>query len=171
MNYSIFASYNINPMIQRIQTVYLALSIIALFMLLFFPMATFFSELAYLKLFISGLKNMAPGGPVPFEISYFLPLIIGAIAIAVLAGMSISLFKNRPKQIQLTNIAVLLNILFILAVLFVYVPLIEKKTGINPDFANGIGIYLPIVSLMFLVLANRAIKRDEKLVRSSDRLR
>ena len=114
---------------------------------------------------------MAPGEPVPFQVSYFLPLIIGALAVAVLAGMSISLFKNRAKQIQLTNIAVLLNILFILGVLFVYVPFIEKKTGIKPDFANGIGIYLPIVSLMFLVLANRAIKRDEKLIRSSDRLR
>jgi uncharacterized oligopeptide transporter (OPT) family protein len=65
----------------------------------------------------------------------------------------------------------MLNIAFILAVLFIYIPLVERKTGIKPDYAGGIGIYLPIVSLMFLVLANRAIKRDEKLVRSSDRLR
>lgn len=158
-------------MIQRIQTVYLALAIVALALLFFFPMATFFSDLAYLKFYLSGVKNTAPGGEIPFGISYVIPLLIAVAVIAVLAGMSISLFKNRLKQIQLTNIAVMINILFILAVLFVYVPLIERKTGIKPDFANGIGIYLPIVSLMFLVLANRAIKRDEKLVRASDRLR
>jgi hypothetical protein len=171
MNYGIFASHNLNVMIQRIQTVYLAFAIVALALLFFFPMATFFSDLAYLKFYLTGIRNTAPGGEIPFGISYVIPLLIAVAVIAVLAGMSISLFKNRLKQIQLTNIAVMINILFILAVLFVYVPLIERKTGIKPDFANGIGIYLPTVSLMFLVLANRAIKRDEKLVRASDRLR
>jgi len=158
-------------MIQRIQTVYLSLAIIAMALLCFFPLATFFSEMAYLKFYITGVKNMAPDGAVPMSIAYVSPLFLGALVIAILAGMTISLYKKRPKQIQLTNIAVMLNILFILAVLFVYIPLIERRTGIKPDYASSIGIYLPIVSLMFLVLANRAIKRDEKLVRSSDRLR
>ena len=158
-------------MIQRIQTIYLSLAIIALALLCFFPMASFFSEMAYLKFYLTGVKNMAPDGAVPMSIAYVSPLFLGALVIAILAGMTISLYKNRSKQIQLTNIAVMLNILFILAVLFVYIPLIERRTGIKPDYASSIGIYLPIVSLMFLVLANRAIKRDEKLVRSSDRLR
>jgi hypothetical protein len=158
-------------MIQRIQTVYLSLAIIALAMLYFFPMASFFSELAYLKFYITGVRNMAPDGIVPLSMAYVIPLILSVLVIVILAGMAISLYKNRSKQIQLTNIAVLLNILFILAVLFFYIPLIERRTGVKPDFAGGVGIYLPIVSLMFLVLANRAIKRDEKIVRSSDRLR
>jgi hypothetical protein len=158
-------------MIQRIQTVYLTLAIIALAMLYFFPMATFISDLAYLKFFITGLKNMAPDGAVPLSIGYVLPLTLGALVIMILAGMAIALYKNRPKQIQLTNIAVLLNILTILSVLFVYIPLIERTSAIKADYSGSLGIYLPVVSLMFLVLANRAIKRDEKLVRSSDRLR
>jgi hypothetical protein len=158
-------------MIQRIQTVYLSLAIIALGLLYFFPMATFFSDLAYIKFYLSGVRNMAPDGIVPLTRIYAVPLILSVLAIIILAAMAISLYKNRPKQIQLTNFAVLLNILFILAVLFIYIPLIERRTGIKPDYAGGIGIYLPIVSLMFLVLANRAIKRDENLVRSSDRLR
>jgi hypothetical protein len=158
-------------MIQRIQTVYLAFAIIALAFLYFFPMATFLSDLAYLKFYLSGVRNMAPDGAVPLSMLYIAPLILCALVIVILAGMAIPLYKNRPRQIQLTNIAVLLNILFILAVLFIYIPLIERRTGVKPDYAGGIGIYLPIVSLMFLVLANRAIKRDEKIVRSSDRLR
>ena len=163
--------FKFTSMIQRIQTIYLSLAIIALALLCFFPMASFFSEMAYLKFYLTGVKNMAPDGAVPMSIAYVSPLFLGALVIAILAGMTISLYKNRSKQIQLTNIAVMLNILFILAVLFVYIPLIERRTGIKPDYASSIGIYLPIVSLMFLVLANRAIKRDEKLVRSSDRLR
>lgn len=157
-------------MIQRIQTLYLILAILALALLFFLPMATYLSDLEYLKLYVTGVKNMAPDGAVPFGISLALPLIIAVIAIAIMAGISISLYRNRSKQIQLTNVAVLLNILFILAVLFVYIPMVEKKTGIAPD-TTMIGIYLPVISLMFLVLANRSIKRDEKLVRSIDRLR
>jgi len=158
-------------MIQRIQTVYLALAIIAIGLLYFFPMATFFTDLAYLKLYITGVKNMAPDGTVPLSIGYVAPLTVVALVIAILAGITISLYKNRSKQIQLTNIAVLLNILTILSVLFIYIPLIERRTSIKADFSGSLGIYLPVVSLMFLVLANRAIKRDDKLVRSSDRLR
>lgn len=36
---------------------------------------------------------------------------------------------------------------------------------------KGIGMLLPIVSIVLLVLANRAIKKDEDLVKSVDRLR
>ncbi|MBK7213530.1 MAG: DUF4293 domain-containing protein [Bacteroidales bacterium] len=158
-------------MIQRIQTVYLALAVIALSLLFVFPMATFFSDLAYLKFYLIGLKNMAPDGAIPVPATFNIPLIIVVFLVAVLDAAAIFLYKNRSRQIQLTNIAVMLNILFILAILFIYIPMVEKKTSIKPDFASGIGIYLPIVSLMFTVLSNRAIKRDDKLVRSSDRLR
>jgi len=36
---------------------------------------------------------------------------------------------------------------------------------------KGIGMFLPIVSIVLLVLANKAIKKDEDLVKSVDRLR
>ena len=36
---------------------------------------------------------------------------------------------------------------------------------------KGVGIFLPVISIVFLVLANRAIKKDEDLVKSVDRLR
>ena len=35
----------------------------------------------------------------------------------------------------------------------------------------GIGLYLPIGAVFFNFLANRFIRRDEKLVRNSERLR
>ena len=36
---------------------------------------------------------------------------------------------------------------------------------------KGIGMFIPVLSIVFLVLANKAIKKDEDLVKSVDRLR
>jgi hypothetical protein len=36
---------------------------------------------------------------------------------------------------------------------------------------KGIGMFLPVLAVVFLVLANKAIKKDEDLVKSVDRLR
>jgi ABC-type polysaccharide transport system permease subunit len=36
---------------------------------------------------------------------------------------------------------------------------------------KGIGMFLPILTIVLLVLANKAIKKDEDLVKSVDRLR
>ncbi|NNK83439.1 MAG: DUF4293 family protein [Flavobacteriaceae bacterium] len=59
---------------------------------------------------------------------------------------------------------------FILLGLFVY--RILNTPGEATDVSkNGVGILLPIFSIVFLVLANKAIKKDEDLVKSVDRLR
>ncbi|MEM8763780.1 MAG: DUF4293 family protein, partial [Bacteroidota bacterium] len=42
-------------------------------------------------------------------------------------------------------------------------------TSVPPD--KGIGMLIPVFSIVFLALANRAIKKDEDLVKSVDRLR
>ena len=36
---------------------------------------------------------------------------------------------------------------------------------------KGIGMFLPVVSIILLALANKAIKKDEDLVKSADRIR
>jgi len=48
---------------------------------------------------------------------------------------------------------------------------LESLTMTDADYIREPGIYLPIVSVVFLVLANRFIMKDEKLIRSADRLR
>lgn len=57
----------------------------------------------------------------------------------------------------------------ILLGLFVYRSL--NLSGETQVSEKGIGMFLPIVSIVFLVLANKAIKKDEDLVKSVDRLR
>jgi len=158
-------------MIQRIQTVYLTLAFASIALLFAFPLAQFFSETGAYVFSVTGLQNMVPGEPDAFSSTLFLPIIIVAVFIALLALYTIFQYKNRSYQIKLTNIGVLTSIAFIMGIFFLYIPMIEKKINIVPDYSKAYGIYLPLGALVFLVLANRAIKRDDKLVRSADRLR
>jgi glucan phosphoethanolaminetransferase (alkaline phosphatase superfamily) len=158
-------------MIQRIQTLYLSLAFIAIALLFAFPLAQFFSENGAYIFSVTGLKNMVPGDPDAFSSTIFLPLIVVAVGIGLLILYAIFQYKNRLYQIKLTNVGVLAAIVLIMGIFFLYIPVIEKKINIVPDYSKAFGIYLPLVALVFLVMANRAVKRDEKLVRSADRLR
>jgi amino acid transporter len=158
-------------MIQRIQTVYLSLAFVATALLFAFPLAQFFSETGAYVFSVTGLKNMVPGDANAFNPIIFLPLIIVVVGLAFLTLFTIFQFKNRSFQIKLTSIGVLAAIALIMGIFFLYIPMIEKKINIIPDYRKAFGIYLPLVALVFLVMANRAIKRDDKLVRSADRLR
>jgi amino acid transporter len=158
-------------MIQRIQTLYLSLAFIALALLFAFPLAQFFSETGTYVFSITGLKNMVPGEPDAFDSKVFLPLIIVSVGIALLALFTIFQYKKRNLQVKLTGGGVFASIALIMGIFFLYIPIIEKKINIVPNYLDSIGIYLPLIALVFFVMANRAIKRDEKLVRSADRLR
>ncbi len=158
-------------MIQRIQTVYLSLAVIALALIFAFPLAQFFSETGAYVFSVTGLKNMVPGETEAFAAMVFLPLIIVAVGVCLLTVFTIFQYKNRSFQVKLTNIGVLASIALIMGIFFFYIPMIEKKINIVPDYSKAFGIYLPLVALVFLVMANRAIKRDDKLIRSADRLR
>jgi hypothetical protein len=86
---------------------------------------------------------------------------------ATLALFSIFNFKNRQFQFVLGRLNIILNL--ILLGFFVYLSL--NLSGETTVSEKGIGMFLPIVSIVFLVLANKAIKKDEDLVKSVDRLR
>ena len=77
------------------------------------------------------------------------------------------MYKNRKSQFMLGRLNIILN--FILLGLFVYLSL--NLSGETLVSEKGIGMLLPIISIVLLVLANKAIKKDEDLVKSVDRLR
>lgn len=87
--------------------------------------------------------------------------------VATLALISIFLFKNRKKQFVLNRINILCN-LIILGVL-VYWRL--NSSGEVEISEKGVLVLVPLISIVFLFMANRAIRRDEQLVKSADRLR
>ena len=137
-------------MIQRIQTVYLLIALVILGALPFvFPLFT-----------------MSDGKEFRFMNDSFYTVLFGLSTTLTL--ISTMYFKKRQHQFVLNRLTIILNL--ILLGLFVYRSLNLSGEAIHVS-EKGIGIFLPIVAIVFLALANRAIKKDEDLVKSADRLR
>ena len=85
----------------------------------------------------------------------------------MLTIISIISYKKRQNQFVMGRLNIILNL--ILLGLFVYRSL--NLSGETEVSEKGIGMFLPIVAIVLLVLANKAIKKDEDLVKSVDRLR
>jgi hypothetical protein len=136
-------------MIQRIQTLYLFLA----------------AGISAGLIFVFHLWTNNEGVKVFAHYNYtFLGLFIGS---ALLSVISIFMFKKRKFQFILGRLNIILN--FILLGIFVTQSLnLSGETNVSE---KGIGILLPIFSIVCLVLANKAIKKDEDLVKSVDRLR
>lgn len=86
---------------------------------------------------------------------------------AALALIAILLFKNRQTQFVVNRLNMICN-LFILGFF------VSRSLNLSGEITiseKGIGMLIPIFSIVFLVLANRSIKKDEDLVKSVDRLR
>ena len=136
-------------MIQRIQSIYLLI-------------VTLLS--AVLPFFVDLWVEMEGNKVNVQNNTLFLSLFLSS---AILALVCIFLFNNRKNQFVVNRLNMILN-LFLLG-FFVYRSL--NLPGEIEVSEKGIGMLIPIVSIVFLVMANRAIKRDEDLVKSVDRLR
>ena len=146
----------LKTMIQRIQTIYLIFtSIVSGGLIFIFNLW----KVAEKKIFIVDLFSQE---------SIQLKMIpVAFLASSILAIVTIFLFKNRQLQFVLGRINILIN-LFLL-VLLIYLSL--TVSGEASVSEKGIGMFLPILAILLLVLANKAIKKDEDLVKSVDRLR
>ena len=136
-------------MLQRIQTIYLLLA----------------SGVSGGLIFVFDLWK-TEGGVVVFakDINYVFAAFLTSAFFSLVA---IFRYKNRKSQFMLGRLNIILN--FFLLGFFVYQLLtVSGETAVSE---KGIGMLLPIVSIVFLALANKAIKKDEDLVKSVDRLR
>lgn len=156
-------------MIQRIQSIYLLVAVLAGIATFFFKLATFLADQIYLEWYIYSLRNLTKGSDVIIHDYYSVFVTILMAAVMILAVLIIFLYKNRRQQLKLGRIAILINIVLIIVVFFIYPEVIERKLQVETTFETG--IYFPLISLLFLIMASRAIMKDDKLVRSADRLR
>lgn len=148
-------------MIQRIQTVYLLLAAAA-------ALGQF--ALPYLVAATAGpiaLPALSDGRLNPLDNPGLLAL---TALTALVSAVAIFLFRNRPLQGRLAGGAAVASLL-----LLVLAALTTKQTldAVPADTSLQIqaGLGLPAVALIFQWLAMRNIGKDEKLVRSIDRLR
>lgn len=138
-------------MIQRIQTVYLLLVVIACIAYIFVPFGQIITP---------------EGNYETWAIKQVTPIMIENIMVAVLAFISIFLFKNRKTQMKVVLVNILLSVLLIGLFLFG----LTQHIGIQ-NYVFKIGAILPVFILLFNMLAYGSIKHDEALVKSMDRLR
>ena len=155
-------------MIQRIQSLFIFLAIVACILLFFMPIATYLNDFSYYKFYLTGFKSMVPGVTAPFGNYFTAPLAVILVAVTGISIVSVFLYKNRVLQARVVTFAILMNIVFVL-IQFFYSDKIYKAVLIDPEFS--IGTFLPLISLFFLVMANRFIHKDDKMVKSMDRLR
>ncbi len=162
-------------MIQRLQSVFLLLVAILGIVIFLFPIATYLSDIAFFKFFICSVRDYSrqPFGNEAtqarqFPMIYTSILAVLQLIIAVLALVTIFKFRNRSLQIRLNYLNIFLNVLLVGGI-FYYSTMLEKQYEITPQY--GVGGLFPLVTIILLFLANHFIQKDEKLIRSADRLR
>lgn len=155
-------------MIQRIQTVYLAVAALLLMMpvIFNFTWATLNSDNEVLELTAASIIRV---GEVTETVQSTFP-VAGAIALALLATVYATMqYKDRKFQMKLTQAAMVLN-LAAGAVVFYYADsLTSLADGGSVSYSPAIAIFL--VNAVLCFLAYRGIRKDDELVRSADRLR
>ena len=155
-------------MLQRIQTVYIFLFCVVTFSAAFSPFASFVhqNEVIYF-LYPTGWKSqysIEGFNTYPFFASYLL-----SISFAILMLVN---YKKRSKQLRFGKICYLFVLLSIVIMFLELSNGLENLEDVNNYTVKYLyGMYLLVASLPIIFLANRAIKKDDKLVSSLDRLR
>jgi hypothetical protein len=154
-------------MLQRIQTVYLLAIALLMAAMMFLPLAVLQAESALYSLGVFGVSETASSQP---ELVYPVwGLFVLTAIIALLATVTVFLYKNRVRQIR---ICVFNGILMIGFYAFFALLIYTVKQEINGLSVNvRIALSFPLISLILDYLAIRNIGADEVLVRSVERLR
>jgi len=145
-------------MIQRIQTIFLILAAISFGALFKLPLLS--SSTPATQFLADSIYNIQ---------DHLILLSITGFAIGV-SVLSIFLYKNRKLQRKLVYLVIFLAIAFAVAAYFLL-----KTNGGETLNATGVqikaGVFLPLAGMIFCFLAGYYIGKDDKLVKSMDRLR
>ena len=156
-------------MIQRIQTLYLLIVLVAMSLTLSLPSMRAISpegiDFAFSNL--RGLYQSAEGG---FNITgVTIWLLFTNIIILLVALITIFTYKWRVIQMRLSSFNMVLLVGYYAIFFFSRYVILQQNIMTNTTFSWP--IILPLISAILTYLALRAIAKDEALVRSLDRLR
>lgn len=157
-------------MIQRVQSLWLLSAAVVILGLFIFPYLNY-TNLVGLgrKLYVTGSYSAQNNESIREEF-FFLQtaatLILGFIPI-----FTIFLYKNRKRQLTLIFVEIVLLCLFMV---WLYMSATNTLALISQPFSAsniGVGFFLIPVAIIFLAMAIGGIRRDEKLIKSAERLR
>jgi hypothetical protein len=154
-------------MLQRIQSVYLLFAGLVIFALFLFPVIhNVYLDGVMNTIKVTGITDTSGRQHQPGS---FTLLTIGTVIAGLVPLAVIFMYQNRKQQIMLVYVAMLI----IIGYSFWLSQTVKAAVG---DFQMktdnvGVGMFLSSISILLLILAVKSIQKDEKLVRSADRLR
>lgn len=155
---------------QRKQTVFLILAALLMAATWVAPMATYEVAGTSYAFRTTGLVD-ANGVLVP-DADMRMPFQWLATACALVLVVLCFLYRDRSRQIRIAR-GVFMVILLVIAFVFItdnsIRALLSGRGEVTAHF--GMGYFLPLVALVLTYLAVRAMRADEELVRSTERLR
>ena len=151
---------------QRILTVYLLLALIATVVCLCLPLGQFVPEAMGGNTVMYNLWNVMPDGTRDFGGVW--PLFVLLLLTCPFNLWAIFAYKNRKLQVRLCLVCVSLIFLWVCYGIGV---VRGQNVGFESTFRYSLTAALPLVAFVFYMLARHGIIKDEKLVRSMDRIR
>jgi phosphatidylserine synthase len=145
-------------MIQRKQSLWLFLAALL-------NAGVFLFNIYETKTVVNGVETLGH-----IKIGDDLPALLIAIVMVLLPLVTIFMYKDRKRQIRMSAMGIVATCSFI-TLMLARVGKLSKQTPPPTDGNYWIGMILPFVAIIFLILAIIGIRKDEKLVRSADRLR
>jgi hypothetical protein len=152
---------------QRKQTIFLAVTGLCMILMVFFPVWEAAENNVEKMLFPLHytIKSEDARNTIYFPYS---ACAILAMAAATIAFIEIGKFENRLLQLKLGA----LNSLLMTGAIGTAVYFATRLIKANQLAGNyGLGMWLPALAMISNLIANRFIRKDEKLVRDSDRIR
>lgn len=159
-------------MIQRIQSVYLAIAIILLSIVTCgLELFSFVNEKSRFVFNSFGVSEYSNDSSNELLAHRNFPVFIGLIALILLVFITLMSYKNLNRQFKLGRTVFYLYFVFLITLLILSSfgsKLIDAETSARE---MGLGFFLFVAGFPFTFLANTGIKRDKKLIESVDRIR
>lgn len=157
-------------MIQRIQTVYLLLAIFVLSLPIWLPYAVFTGVEGEARLSLFGFEYQRSDGSVIMAGPPIFIVALTALSV-ILLTVSIFLFKNRKAQTATVFSSIFSQVLLLGYLAISVAGNLVNMQGMSFKLGASLGIFAPVLGIILAILAAVNIRKDEKLVRSADRIR
>lgn len=159
-------------MIQRIQTVYYLIALIALIVPMFGMDIFSFSSadmVQHVSMFGSELKELKAGSKQLLLPDW--PLFWGNVLVLVFLFLTIFSYKRLKMQLALGRATIFLYVAVLVGLLLLGYFYSQWLLIYRSSLSLGIGMYIQLIGLVFVWLGNRGVRKDRKLLDSLNRLR
>ncbi|WP_129714582.1 DUF4293 domain-containing protein [Pedobacter sp. SYP-B3415] len=155
-------------MIQRIQSVWLLLACLVFVAMFFLPVLSTQAGNTTYHFYTIGISATENGSvPAGQKTEVSAGLVVANVILALLCFGNIFRFRNRRTQKRICLATIVLSFFFIGSCAVVA----QDLPGGLEGAVYGPGAFCPAIAVLLNILAIRGINKDEKLIRSADRLR